>query len=86
MLFQATKAPSVPLIQSSRLTCIGMQYMVADPDIFHVVTVTNTNIICCCGIASCPHIAVVQAEYARHIASDTQRTTYTALFDLSYGD
>ena len=86
MLTLIAKAPSIPLIQTSRLTCIGMQYIVADPDSSHVVTASGASILCSCGKSACTHIQAVQIQRAQHAASDARRDAYAALFDLSYGD
>ena len=86
MLIPLAKAPATALIQSSRLTCNGMQYIVADFDAFHVVTATDANVTCSCGFPSCSNLQVVQVQRDHDATSDTHRTAYVAFFDLSHGD
>ena len=85
MAMLIAKAPPIPLIQASRLTCVGMQYILADPDSSQVVTASNASITCSCGESACPHVQIVQHQQARDAASNARRDAYAALFDLSYG-
>jgi hypothetical protein len=84
MLTLITKAPAIPLVQASRLTCVGMQYTVAGPDYDDVVAVNGEQITCTCGEPACIHIQVVQKHQARNAAANARRDAYTALFDLGY--
>jgi hypothetical protein len=84
MLTLITKAPAIPLVQASRLTCIGMQYTVVGSGYDYVVTASGEQLICTCGEPACVHIQAVQAQQARNTAANTRRDAYTALFDLGY--
>jgi hypothetical protein len=80
------KAPSIPLIQARRLTCLGMQYTVATPDFLDVVTANGEHLTCTCGEFACIHIQVVQHQRTHDAIISARRNRYTALFDLSYID
>ncbi len=58
------EAPSLPLLQTSRLTSAGMQYTVKTPDYLDVVTVVGEQITCTCGEPICIHIQAVQRQQA----------------------
>ncbi len=72
------------VIQVSRLTCVGMQYTVADPAFVQVVTVNGEQITCTCGSPVCAHIQAVRERQARKAEADARRDAYCALFDLGY--
>ena len=78
------KAPIVPVIQTSRLTCLGMQYTVATTDSLDVVTAKGEHFTCTCDKSACIHIQAAQRQQARDAALSARRNWYTALFDLSY--
>ena len=86
MAMLIAKAPPIPLIQASRLTCVGMQYTLADPDFSHVVTASNASITCSYGETACAHVQIVQYQQSRDAVANARRDAYAALFDLSYGD
>jgi hypothetical protein len=80
------KVYTIPAIQTSRATCVGMQYIIADFEYLHVVTVDGNHIICSCGKSACAHIQLVQDQQARNVHANALRAAYCELFDLSYGD
>ncbi len=71
-------------IQASRLTCIGMQYTIADSAAVQVVTVNGAQITCTCGLFVCAHIQAVHEQQARNAEADARRDAYCTLFDLGY--
>jgi hypothetical protein len=81
-----TKACIVPMIESMRSTCLGTQYIIADPGYYHTVTVKGDGINCSCGALLCSHIQVVRCRQARNAEVSAHRAAYRELFDLGYGD
>ena len=86
MLSYVAKAPSIPLIQSNLLTCMSMQYTVADPDVLHVVTAAHANITCSLWYASLPHIRLSRHSARVRLSLMPTILPTPALFALSYGD
>lgn len=86
MLTLLAKAPAIPIVQGSRLTCLGMQYIVTGSDYDDVVTTNSERLTCTCGNPTCAHIQAIQAQQAHNAITNARRNAYTALFDLSYAE
>ncbi len=78
------KTPLVCFIQASRLTWVGMQYIVATTEYLDVVTDNGEQITCTCGKPACIHILTVQCQQAQDSQINAHRDMYCALFDLGY--
>lgn len=78
------KAPFLPLLKTSRLTSMGMQYTVMTAEYVDVVTANGEHLTCTCGEPTCIHIQAVQHQQAHDAQANACRNAYCALFDLGY--
>lgn len=77
------KAYVIPVITSTRATCIGMQYTLETPEYIDVVTVADASISCTCGEGQhCPHIQAVRRQVMRDTEKNTRRSLHNVLFNL----
>jgi hypothetical protein len=80
--------PHVQII-SRRLTCVGMQYRLADDYGTCTVTVNNDMIGCNCGAEQdyvvCTHVDIVEKREQDYIEQAKRREIYCELFSI-YSD
>lgn len=80
----ARTTPRVQIL-SRRATCIGTQYIVADPYGTEIVTVNNGCIGCSCGLdryfVTCSHIRVVERQREVDAMLDARRALMQTLFE-----